>query len=31
MNYLKQGIKKTVTETAREADAYLKNKGGKSL
>jgi len=27
-NYLKQGKKKTLAETACEANAYLKNKGG---
>ena len=28
INYLKQGRKKTVAETASEADTYLKKKGG---
>ena len=29
INYLKQGRKKTLAETASEADTYLKKKGGK--
>jgi excisionase family DNA binding protein len=29
MDYLKQGRKKTIAETAGDADAYLKSKGGK--
>jgi len=28
INYLKQGRKKTLAETASEAEAYLKKKGG---
>jgi len=28
INYLKQGRKKTLAETASEADTYLKKKGG---
>ena len=28
LNYLKQGRKKTLAETASEADTYLKKKGG---
>jgi excisionase family DNA binding protein len=28
INYLKQGKKKTLAETASEADTYLKKKGG---
>ncbi len=28
INYLKQGRKKTLAETANEADTYLKKKGG---
>ena len=31
INYLKQGRKKTVAETASEVDTYLKKKGGKAL
>ncbi len=29
--WLKQGRRKTVLETANEAETYLKNKGGKAL
>jgi excisionase family DNA binding protein len=29
--YLKQGRKKTILETANEAETYLKNKGGSAL
>lgn len=31
MSYLKQGRKKTLAETASEADAYLLKKGGSAL
>lgn len=31
INYLKQGRKKTLAETASEAENYLKKKGGKAL
>ena len=30
-NWLRQGKKKTLAETASEADTYLKKKGGKAL
>lgn len=30
-NWLRQGRKKTLAETASEAEAYLKKKGGKAL